>query len=193
MNNKWGDGVIMDMYLGINKAKSRAEGTNLDGTPAYRNLRMRTFTYSTVGGYNFMQTELLDVGAIMAFDLNTVKMYTNSSASLQDDLVQDDVSFGVGLGAKAVFFPLKRILPLSVFGQAYYMFDFLPSWYDNLNMKINQATYMNDNIDDLRGNFSNLNIRLGVSLTIFSKKQEAKVKLEQKEGTKTKKTTSGFN
>lgn len=154
-------GWFFDLHLSFQEAATFAEGVDLFGNPARRDLRLKSSIFSAGTGPTLIQTGMLDVAAGMAVEITWNKMYSILNEGEESEIFEDEVPIAFTPFAFATLF-LSRKIPLAVFGRAFLQLPLLASDYTELNQAINPATWQNDEGKD----FSNMNWRPGFSLGI---------------------------
>lgn len=188
LDNKYLNGAFFDMNISLLNSKAGAEGVDIQGNAASRDLQMKFFYWNFDFGYMFFQSQIIDVGLAAGTSLMFGNIDTRTGTNAFENV--DEYVAGAFEIAPQINFFLSKSVPFSLSVRPYYYLDILPSEFDNLNEKINPATYENDPEQSQRGRFNHMGAQVRLNLMIRGAKQEGAREIKGK--SKTKKGTRGF-
>lgn len=188
LDNKYLNGVYVDMNMALLKADSRAEGVDAFGNSASRDLQLNYSYWNVDFGYMFVQSQFIDLGIAAGTSLMVGKIDTRTGTN-EFEKADDYISGAFEIAPQINFF-LTKSIPLSVSVRPYYFLDFIPSDYASLNEKINPYTAGGDPEDSQLGRFNHMGAQVRLNLMIRGAKQEGA--REIKGNGNTKKGTKGF-
>lgn len=154
-------GFFADLHLSFMNAETFAEGFNLDGTPARRELEYESVVFSGGVGASIIQNNFLEFGAGLSVDVTWDKIYSKVNEEAIEEIFEEEVPVAFAPFAQAHLF-LSRKIPIALFGRGFIQLPLLRSDYSELNQALNPATYANDEGKD----FKSLNWRPGFTLGV---------------------------
>lgn len=154
-------GFFADLHLSFMNAESFAEGYNLDGTLARRELEYESVVFSGGVGASIIQNNFLEFGAGLSVDITWDKIYSKVNDEALEEIFEEEVPVAFSPFAQAHLF-LSRKIPLALFGRGFVQLPLLKSDFYELNKELNPATYVNDG----EGDFKSLSWRPGFTIGV---------------------------